>query len=235
MALNVPLSQLIEAVQLETGLSANPALGQNFRAHIAHAIHMEQKRLYEEFDWPHMIGTLANGFFDKETAVGQRYYDYPTDIAYQNVRKAFVRWGNVWLPLVRGIHTELFTSYNSDEGARADPPMRWSPHTADQFEIWPIPASVTTIRFTGKRKLRALVLDTDVCDLDDTLLVLMAGAKIMSRRDPKAAGAMRADAERYKMVLRSQQMSDTVIRLGDEPKELDPRDPTQRIITAKTG
>jgi hypothetical protein len=233
MALGVPLSQLIEAVQLETALSSNPALGQNFRANVAHSIRMEQERLYAEFDWPHLIGTLANGFFDKSTAAGQRYYDYPVDISYDNVRRVYVRWGNVWLPLVRGITPELYTSYNSDAGAQADPPQRWEPHTEDQFEIWPTPASTMTIRFTGKRKLTPLVLDTDICMLDSVLLVMMAGAKLMSRRDPKQAMMMRADAEKHLAMLKSNQMSGTVVKLGDEPKELDPRDPTQRILTAK--
>lgn len=235
MALNTTLGVLIEQVQLETGLSANPALGQNFRQHIAHHIRMEQKRLYALFDWPHLMGTVDNGWHDKVLAVGQRYYDYPASISYDNVRRAYVRWSNVWLPVKRGITPELFTSYNSDAGARTDPLQRWAPHTQDQFEVWPIPASEVTLRFTGKRKLRDLVADTDQADLDDTMLTMFAGAKILARRDEKSARSLRLDAEKLFSQLKSNQMSETFIQFGDEPRELDPRDPTQRIITAKTG
>lgn len=61
-------------------------------------------------------------------------------------------------------------------------PPTYSSAEVTAYEIWPLPASVATIRMTGQRLLSPLVLDTDTADLDDQMLVLFCAADWLSRK-----------------------------------------------------
>jgi hypothetical protein len=58
---------------------------------------------------------------------------------------------------------------------------------ASFFELWPIPQTAQTIRFTGQRSLNPLVLDTDQADLDDILLIKGVAAQELARRESSDA------------------------------------------------
>ena len=70
---------------------------------------------------------------------------------------------------------------NGTTSQRSDPAERWAIFDnsyVPQVELWPVPASSAVLRLWGTRKLRPLVADSDVADLDDTLIVLSAAAEL---------------------------------------------------------
>jgi len=232
VALNVTLAKLIEGVQHETSMSATPNVGQNFRANLAYKLAAEQEYLYQDFQWPHMKGTLTNGWFDKVTVAGQRYYNYPTDMDAQHLPALYRKHGDTFAPVPRGIAVEDYNAFNSDDEVGSDPVLKWSPHTAAQFEVWPIPQTDgLTLRFTGRRALRALLAESDPCDLDSQLLILRVAAQVLERRDTKAAASVQKRADRLYRVLKSNQMTNTKFSLaaGGEKAGVEPN---ERIISA---
>lgn len=56
------------------------------------------------------------------------------------------------------------------------------------FEVWPIPASNQTLRFTGTAVLPRLEQDGDVAVLDDMMLVLSVAADRLAKYDASEAG-----------------------------------------------
>lgn len=183
MARGTQLSELVRMLRAETGMSVNPNLGINSEDTYKLRLKRVQERLYHEYDWP-----FLKGKYDKAMTAGTRYYDCPVEP--ESIQRVEVKWGNAWAELPYGIGGEQYTSRDSDSGQREDPPHRWqfridptndSLIDNEQFEVWPIPASnnVSTVRFWGKRKLAALVSNTDKCTLDDQLIVLYAAATLI--------------------------------------------------------
>lgn len=154
------------------------------------------QKLYSTIrDWP-----VLEAKWDVACAVGSRYKTFPTtDIrgttAALNRERPFsvsVLFNRLYLPVDYGIDDVEFTHRNSDLGEAADPIQRWRLATnvaeatnADQFEIWPMPVSAQTLRFTGERQLAALSAETDKCDLDDLLLVYSVSLDLLSRNDER--------------------------------------------------
>jgi hypothetical protein len=188
------LGTLVQEVQYETVQVADPAVGQNFREHIKARINREYRRLYNDFDWPHL-----REWVDVELEDGARYYDYPDDLALEQVQAVFVKWGGQWTPLDRGIRPTEYNAFDSDLDARSDPTQRWAPYGREQFEVWPIPASdnTTTLRFGVKRAFTPLVDESDLCDLDTDLIVLFSAAHIMRRYDDKEAALVMGRAMQH--------------------------------------
>lgn len=234
MTLGVTLGQLIEDVQLEANLSATPNVGQNFRAQIAHRIRKEQEYLHADFRWPHMEGTLTSGWFDKDSANGERYYDYPANLDQQRGFNLHYQFGSVYVPVERGITPEDYVSFNSDNGVGSDPVMKWAPHTQTQFEVWPIPqVDGNILRFTGFRTLRPLLADTDVADLDDNLITLFAAGRLLIRRNKDEAAVVLKRAEKLYASLKMDAMRGTNFSMATPGEgKIDPRDPNNRILTA---
>jgi len=174
------LATLVEEVQYELDQVVSPAAGQNFREHIKNRIRREYRRLYHDFDWPDL-----RQWTDRGTSAGQRYYNWPTGLSLATVSDVFILWGDRYHKLERGIDPCHYNEYNSDQGARMDPTLRWSPYGQAQLEIWPIPASASSLRFVGRRAFTPLVDEDDRCDLDTDLVVLFAAAKLAKTEDRK--------------------------------------------------
>ena len=184
MAIGVDLSVIVTSVRLELGHSDNVATGQNYDSSIKHHINAEYERLWYDWDWPHLWGSLTNGWFDKVLAAGERYYDYPAGMDPLTIKNVWYQWGEVWMPVARGISPDHYNSFNSDDDTvRSDPVVAWRPHTQTQFEVWPIPSTdALTLRFEARKAFAKLVNATDECQLDDQLVYLYTAAKIKSTR-----------------------------------------------------
>lgn len=187
MARNVQLVQLVEQLRQETGKSTVAGVGTDDLDSLKHILKRTQERLYDDYDWPHLTVRPT-----VQLAAGQRYYDLPSDLNYEQIAESYC-WhtGNKPYPIDRGISVELYGIYDPTANERSDPAQRWDivwTGLAEQIEVWPLPASNDDkLQFVGKRKLRALTADSDVCDLDDQLIVLHCAAELLARAGDKDA------------------------------------------------
>lgn len=198
MARNVTLGQLIDDVRAEAGHSLQPSLGAAMRDVIVNVLQRQQRRLWEDYDWPHLRVTR-----DVVAAAGQRYYNIPTDLTLERIERVEFKDGDRWHPLVYGIGAQEHNQYDSDSDIRSWPVTHWYPYDETQFEAWPIPsqdgaaAGSGLIRFTGIRNLDPLVAQGDRADLDDTLLVLFSAAEILAREKAPDASLKLQMAEKH--------------------------------------
>jgi len=183
------LATLVEEVQYELNQVVSPAAGQNFREHIKNRIRREYRRLYNDFNWPEL-----RSWSDKSTSAGQRYYNYPTGVELKTVQDVYVLWGDRYHRIERGIEPHHYNAYNSDQGARLDPTLRWAPYGPTQVEIWPIPASASSLRFVAKRAFAQMVDEDDRCGLDTDLVVLFSAAALTKNDGEKVELLARAQA-----------------------------------------
>lgn len=97
-------------------------------------------------------------------------------------------------PTVAGSVTvaDINVMSNGVSARRNDPVTKWQlidVGNGTQIELWPVPASPSgTFRLFGKRALKPLVADTDVCDLDDILILLACKMeKLAGKKDGQLA------------------------------------------------
>ncbi len=164
---------------------------------------LREELLYDEYDWPF----LRQMFPAKTLQAGERYFDFPVGLNSNRIDDndgtegpGVVCWySNMPMPLQRGIGFNEYAIYNSDNGVRQEPAIKWDIRwtgTSEQIEIWPIPVTNTSsIQLKGIRKLRPLIADGDVCDLDDQLIVLFTAAELLSRAGAANASAVGAAAK----------------------------------------
>lgn len=94
------------------------------------------------------------------------------------------------------VTTDIFDSTPDASLGVASP--SWSSAEVTAYEIWSLPASATTLRFTGQRLLSPLLLDTDTADLDDQMLVLFTASDYLMRKK-QADGQIKLQAAQARM------------------------------------
>jgi hypothetical protein len=227
MARNVTLGELIDDVRAEAGHSLQANLGAAMREVLVKIIQRQQRRLWEDYDWTFLR-------VDRDVAVqaGQRYYDIPTDLSLERIEKVEFKYGDRWIPMKHGIGREQLDQHDSDKGIRAFPVERWAEYENNQVEFWPIPSqngslatSSDIVRFTGIRKLRPLVQESDRADLDDTLLVLYSAAEILAREKSADAGLKLQMAEKHYARIRARNSKTDTFVLNAEPQSRRPMGP----------
>jgi len=190
MARGTTLANLVQMVKAECGyaLTAGVAAAEDTRIKLL--LKQQQMWLAAEFDWPFLQRTG-----DVLLAAADRTATLPTTLDYERPVQVATLDSDVWLPLTFGISPEEITIWNSDEGDTADPIQRWKYATDTTFEVWPRPASDTTVRFTGQKRLSDLDDDSDTADLDDLLLVLFTSAELLTGEKQSDAAAKLARAQ----------------------------------------
>lgn len=83
--------------------------------------------------------------------------------------------------------TTTFLDTALDNSLGTQQPPTNSNAEATVMEIWPIPVSAQTVRFTMQRLLNPLIADTDTADLDDIMLTLFVAAEMLQRRKQEDA------------------------------------------------
>lgn len=150
-----------------------------------------QKWLASDYDWP-----FLNDRWDVAVGPASRIVNVPTtaQVAGANISINFerpvdfeVKWNSAWQPVLYGIDSEEFNYVDSDIGEAQDPVQRWQMSGEATFEIWPMPQTAQTCRFSGQRVLGTLAADADKADLDDLLIVLFCAAELLA--DAKSAKA----------------------------------------------
>lgn len=217
MARNVSLGVLIDDLRAEAGHSLQANLGIQMRDVLIKVLQRQQRRLWEDYDW-----TFLRVERDVAVAAGQRYYNFPTDLTLERIEKVEFKYGDRWLPMSYGIGRREYDTHDSDRDVRAFPVERWKEADNDQIEIWPIPtqngSTATTtnvLRFAGIRKLRPLVAEADLADLDDTLLVLYSAAEILAREKSSDARLKLEMAEAHYKRLKARNAKSETFSLAD--------------------
>lgn len=175
MARGTTLEQLTMMLKAEIGATtaynANPDMN--------YVLHQYLRRNYEDlfdgWEWP-----FKRVSRDIATQAGERYYDWPDDIDMEQELEFWVDQFGTWIPLEQGIGPDQYNAYL--EGDRQDYPYRWDWHGEHQFEVWPTSAiNGLVLRIIGTKKANALISESDVCDIDDQMVVLYAAAELLAR------------------------------------------------------
>lgn len=182
------LETMVSDLRLETRRSSNRSIGQDEYPALKRLLYRTQFFLFWDFDWPFMRVRR-----DIQMQQDSRYYDLPVDLDFERV--TYIRTNGLgdqnWRPVERGISVDNYNLYDSDNGDTASPVERWDiidAGSGDQMEVWPMPDNSDEIlRAEGFKKLGPLFADDDVCTLDDTLIVTLAAAHLMTGEDDKRA------------------------------------------------
>jgi hypothetical protein len=172
----------------EIGHSTNVAHGINDRDTLLYYLNRTQLDLYRDHDWPQLIV-----YRDTPLADGQRYYAYPTDLAFDDIEKAWVLVNTVYNEIAYGIGPDEFLLWNSDQGFKSWPTRKWMHHPDDgTFELWPVPdgnaaATGSVVRMRGTKTVAPMINDSDLSTLPDNLIVLFSAAEILARDGAKDA------------------------------------------------
>ena len=194
MARGSTLALVRSMVKSETGKSL-ASTSTNQDAEINQIISDVQQWLGSEFDWPF----LANRW-DCALAPGSRYVTFPTvntigattSINFERAGdlRVYTKWNNLWQDVNYGIDEQAQFNYiDSDRGMVLDPVQNWKFDDESKFEIWPMNATATTVRFVGQRILAALTSslspitwnDSATLDLDDLMVTYFAAGEYMIR------------------------------------------------------
>lgn len=211
MARGTTLGQLVTMLRAECAHATSAALGQNTLPRMQQVLRRTQEFLWNDYVWPHLRAVR-----EEVLQAGQRYYSWPADLSFDRVIPSVdVRHDDTWRPVCYGIDTCDYNANDPELDERDDPVRKWQVYEDEQFEVWPLPATNgTRLRFTGIKKLRPLIADSDRADLDDQLIVLFAAAEILAKQRGGDAEAKRALAAQLYKQLKGQQSKATMFVMG---------------------
>lgn len=170
---NQTLGQLKATLRSELRQSANPAVAQSADHVLVNALKQAQAFVHSMHAWPHRRTRV-----DVALSAGQRYYDWPDPIDYENVESVYCKWGDIWRPVAVFTEDEdTYNIYNSEADQRVDPVRRYRIIDDTQLEVWPIPASAGTLRIKGLRRIPELSGDSVQCPFDDGLVTKIAASR----------------------------------------------------------
>lgn len=186
-------------VKAETGKNLSSASTAQ-DAEINQIISDVQYQLSASHEWP-----FLKDEWNSSLTPAERYQTFPTvDVAGTTVSPSFerpiklwIKWNNIWQEVVYGIDEyPEFNYIDSDRGQVLDPIQRWQFYYQTQFQVWPMPASASLLRFVGQRQLATLQTgsttpptwnDSATLDLDDQLVCYFAATEYLLREEnPKA-------------------------------------------------
>lgn len=206
------LGSLVTKLRHELRQSPVAATGVNMREQLVYILNRTQEELASEYDFPGLT-------VDRDVVINAnaRYYNYPTDMPFENVDAVWLIWNTLSTRLAYGIGPSQFALFNSDTGFTSWPVQRWYHHSDDNtFELWPVPnqAPVATptslsarVRMRGTRLPPPMVQDDDLCVLPATLIVLFACVEILADEGAKNASVKADKAKEYLRRLRVRQSS----------------------------
>lgn len=139
---------------------------------------------------------------DLELTAGTRYYTFPeTTIDIDRVDpEVWVTWDedSIRRRVEFGITQEHFQAWDSEADEKLDWVRRWDLVNVNgtlKLEVWPIPQSDQTLKFSGYMPLPRLTQEADVCAVDDLVLVLFTAAEWLARDKKSDATAKLSKAQ----------------------------------------
>jgi hypothetical protein len=217
MARGTSLLQLVTMLRDETGRANSVAVGVDDVPALKSALRRVQETLYDKHDW-----SFLRTVFDRiPLQAGQRYYDLPALLNLDRVEDVAAWDSGTPYRLTRGIGFDQYATYDSESDERSDPALRWDVRDRDNssmIEIWPVPSSNNlTLQFIGIRKLRPLIANADVADLDDQMLVLYAAAELMPKGSELAKLKLELGRDRFNTVKGLAERNRQTYRMGSGP------------------
>ena len=187
---NSLLANVVAMLKIEIGYNIMSGVAVAEDVRLAALVAEKQRWLSDVFDWP-----FLKAAFDVNAVPGARYLALPT-MNFERPVTVEVYWASNWQSMDYGIGTEEYNSKNSENNPpdMLNPIQRWDMQAesaaSNQFEVWPIPASVQKVRFTGQRSITTLLsmtgttgpavvapIWTNTVDLDDQMVMLFAAAE----------------------------------------------------------
>lgn len=197
-AIGLTLGAIKGLVRSHAWLSPTPGLNLQITQQMVDVINSTQRTLYLDHDWP---GKWRE--HKKALAATQRYYDFPTTLDFTHIGRVKVRWAEAsYRDVDRGISAAEYAAVDSESAQTRDYVQKWDYRVADdktpQFEVWPIPVSNDqTLYMWGMTKLSTLVADSDISELDGTLIALFAAASLLKGEATKEGKAKLREANAY--------------------------------------
>lgn len=212
MARGTTLEKLTLMLKAEIGATT----AYNANSDMNYVLHQHLRRHYENlfdgWDWP-----FKRVSRDIVTQAGERYYDWPADIDMEQQLEFWVDQFGTWIPLEQGIGPDQYNAY--DETQRQDYPYRWDWHEGHQFEVWPTSAiDGLTLRIIGTKAANPLISESDVCDLDDQMVVLYAASEMLMRDDPNRAQQKLNMAQQREAIVKQKMRTRKTLTIGRNPR-----------------
>jgi hypothetical protein len=201
----------------ETGRANSVAVGVDDLPQLKSHLRRVQETLYEKHPWP-----FLRTVFDRITLqAGLRYYDYPENLNFERIEDVAVWDGSTPRPLTRGIGLKEYAIYDSENDVRCEPTLRWDVRwtgSKEQLEAWPVPSTNNlAMQFIGIRKLRPLIANADVADLDDQMIVLYAAAELMPKGSELAKLKLELARDRFNTIKGTAATGGETFRMGSGP------------------
>ncbi len=201
MARGTQLLELRKMLRAEAGHSTLVSAGVDNIPALDQKLRRVQTMLYDDYDWPFME---TKPYLD--IMQGEEFY-HLTEMQLESIKKVILWYNGQPREITRGIGPTEYAQYNSSADERSSPIENWdivstgdaesTTAILEQLEVWPKPdVNGMQLQFYGKRKLRPLIATTDVCDLDDLCIVLVAAADLLASQEDPAAKRVEAAANK---------------------------------------
>ena len=181
MARGTQFAQMVYMLRAELRRSTSVNVGVDDLPELKQAINRQYAVQWARREWPF----LCKYFPSVPLNAGQQIYSFPTGLTSDRIKDAAIYFSGVPQRIERGISFPDYALFDPNAGVYSDPVQKWDVRAAsasqEQFEVWPIPSSNSqTINFFGYVATPYMVNDSDLCWLDDLLVVLYAAADLLS-------------------------------------------------------
>lgn len=221
------LANVLSQLKSELGATLTAGVATAQDQILYNLIDNKQQWLAGEYDWPFLC-------LDADVTASSRYPTLPTTLDFSRLFGVSVMWSTFWKPVGYGIGPAQYNALSSGDGSvpvvQRDPIEKWRYNTdATKFEVWPVPSSAQTVRFSGVRPLATLKTSgsydpTKTLDLDDLMVVFLAAAEYLARTKPDQA-KLKLDLanQRIRSMRATSQVKDRVTSLIPDTERPKPR------------
>lgn len=193
MARGVAFSELVLNLRAELRRSQAPGIGTEDLAPLKRTINHVIAVVSNKEDWPF----LYRKYDPISIAAGDRFFDLPDELNLERIISVRVKWGGSYYDMWRGITYDDYITWDPEDDERSSPALKYDFQNVNgnaQLEIWPISEGVQSLHFEGYVTHPKLVNDTDLCLLDDEIVLLFAAAELMGDSFKAEAQAKRDQA-----------------------------------------
>jgi hypothetical protein len=183
------LVSILNRYRAEARVSMNAAHNTQMREAQVLLIQRTQERLWEDFDWPHLV--IERNY---QLVQGQSVYDFSEDFDVDRIFKILLKDGDVWRPLFPTLEAVDYSVWDSEENEQSWPVRRYRLYEGEKIEVWPTPDRTGVlatldgyVKVRGVKKLSRFVGDNDRADLDDVMIALYAAAETLAAAGAKDA------------------------------------------------
>jgi hypothetical protein len=201
MPLGVALSELRHELRAEIYSSLLPAHGLSSVDMQNIMLERTQRELWNQYEWPHLQYRI-----DITVPANTQFLDYDPTMPFENVLGLWYNYQpdamQPWKRLRYGFEDWI------NETLHSYPPKRWRNTVtvdgvtgltdyAGQAQLWPIPNSLSHMRWNGQAPLNPLKVDADRCMIDSTAIVLTVAAELLGSQKSETAALKGQKAQAY--------------------------------------